>query len=725
MKRVLFVGESPIGCTGNSNFMRAILNQVDKKEYGAACFAVGTTHILQHDIFQPHPVPIISADGSQDKWNGKKLLRVIHENPIEAVIFIGIDIWVYAPIFDELMDLKRSKNFKFITICPYDTPEIRKDWIHWFRQPDISCIYSEFGYNLIKKEVPNARYFRPPLFADKLFQRLSPEKRAEARHKYFPTIGEGFLFGYLGNNQVRKDPQKAILAYSEVKKNFEDAYLYMHLNMGSGVYNLVQFAMDCGLKSGDMIAKSGDPDAWVSLPGMVEIYNCFDALLNCSLQEGLSWTLLEAMLCGVPIIASDTTAQTELVKDVGTLVPCNEPAYIPVYAERGQSWISAKCCAQDDLKHAMINMMESKPYREQCRNRGFEKVRSWMQGVHNINDVLKDAFADRTVHKTSDVPYGMKDALCFAQKSSAGDILMTTKALKGLRNMFPGKELHYMTQRQYVDIVRGNPHVDKVLAWDEVEYNTYVHRLNPHQERVLPGHWGRNCNTLLSDFYWKLLMVDAEPAFIEKKRPQEKIASQVLEMMEQMPICVLHTTGGDPAFRTYKYMAEVGIVLSEQYTTIQLGGQHDYDAKADIDLRGKLSFRESAWVMEKAVLSINVDSFISHLAGCIGVSQIVLFGSGNAFVVRPDQTKGELVCMVPDYIMDCPGLGPCSASIRNCPVPCTGIHDPQSILDEVFRLEQENKIKRSTENEEGSHRFEYVQRDRAVAGVVQELQASR
>ena len=724
MKRVLFVGESPIGCTGNSNFMRALLNQLDREKYPSACFGVGTTHVLKHDIFQPHPVPLISADGSADKWNGKKLLRVIHENPVEAVVFVGIDIWVYAPIFEELLQLRRAKNFKWITICPYDTPELRKDWLTWFRMPDISCVYSEFGYNLIKEDVPQARYFRPPLFAHRIFQRLSPEKRAEARHKYFPTIGDGFLFGFLGNNQVRKDPQKAVLGYSEVKKKHEDSYLYMHLNMQSGVYNLIQFALDCGLKSGDLIAKSGDPDAWVSLPGMVEIYNCFDALLNCSLQEGLSWTLLEAMLCGVPVIATDTTAQTELVKDVGSLVPCNDPAYIPVFAERGQSWINANCCKQSDLAEAMLQMVEDENYREKCRQRGFQKAKEWTDGVHNINDLLDSAFEEKEAVSVSSIPYGMKDAVCFAQKSSAGDILMTTKAMKGLKGMFGDKKLVYMTQRQYMDIVRGNPDIDEVIAWDDTAYNSYVHRLNPHQDRILPGHWGRNCNTLLSDFYWKLLMVPPRPAFIDKQRPKEKIAKLVLDALEEKPICILHTTGGDPAFRTYKYMSDVskGLTL---YTTIQLGGGADFDARADIDLRGKLSFRESAWVMDKAVLSISVDSFISHLAGCLGVSQIVLFGSGNAFVVRPDQTKGELVCMVPDYVMDCPGLGPCSASIRNCPVPCTGIHDPKTILEEVENLERENKVKRSAENEEGSYRFEYVQRDRAIAGVVRELQATR
>jgi ADP-heptose:LPS heptosyltransferase/glycosyltransferase involved in cell wall biosynthesis len=723
MKRVLFVGESPVGCTGNSNFMRAILNQVDKKEYSAACYAVGTSHVLKHDIFAPQPVPIISADGSQDKWNGQKLLRVIHENPVEAVVFIGIDIWVYAPIFHELMNLKRAKQFKFITICPYDTPTIRPDWIQWFRQPDISCVYSEFGYNMIKSEVPNARYFRPPLFAHNFFQKLKEDHRIQARHRYFPTIGEGFLFGFLGNNQVRKDPQKAILAYSMIKEKYPDAYLYLHLNMNSGVYNLVQHAIDCGLKSGDIVAKSGDADAWVSMPSMVEIYNCFDALLNCSLQEGLSWTLLESMLCKVPIIATDTTAQTELVKGAGVLVPCNEPTYIPVYAERGQSWIQAQACKAEDLAAAMEKMIVDEKHRAKCSEAGYERAKQWLSGVHNINDVLNDVFQVQEIRVGKDsVPYGMKDAVCFAQRSSAGDILMTTKALKGLKEMFKGKKIYYMCDRQYMDIVRGNPYVEDVLSWDEMEYNSYIHRLNPHSERILPGHWGRNCNTILSDFYWKLLMVEPDAMFIQKQRPKEKIAKKVLDV-ENKNICILHTTGGDPAFRTYKYMEEVAKGLKDRFVTIQLGAKGDFDAGAELDLRGRVSFRESAWIMDKAVLSINVDSFISHLAGAIGVSQIVLFGSGNALVVRPDQTKGELVCLIPDYIMDCPGLGPCSASIRNCPVPCTGIHEPKRILEEVDNLSRRQQIRRNTEHEEASCRFEYVQRDRAVASVVRKFQA--
>ena len=292
---------------------------------------------------------------------------------------------------------------------------------------------------------------------------------------------------------------------------------------------------------------------------------------------------------------------------------------------------------------------------------------------------------------------------------------MTTKCFKGLRERYDGRPLVYMTQRQYVDIVEGNPYLKKVIVWDEAEFNSYRFRLNPHQERILPGHWGRNCNTILSDFYWKILMVKPDSIFIDKVEPEEHIRDLVLSVITNgKKLCIVHTTGGDPSFRTYQYMNHVCQDLRDDFYTIQVGSSTDYEAAADLDLRGKLSFRQTAWVMQQSVLSINVDSFVSHLAGATGVSQIVLFGSGNAFVVRPDQTKGELICMVPDYIMDCPGLGPCSGSIRNCPAPCTGVHNPKEIVSQVRQLQNRGQIKRSEEHETASYSFQYVSRDQSA-----------
>jgi ADP-heptose:LPS heptosyltransferase len=262
---------------------------------------------------------------------------------------------------------------------------------------------------------------------------------------------------------------------------------------------------------------------------------------------------------------------------------------------------------------------------------------------------------------------------------------MTTRCLKGLKERYGDIPIDYMTSPQYMDIVQNNPLIDKVISWDEKLIKEYRYVVNPHGERIAPGHWGRNSNSLLADFYWKILQVEPTDAMIELKCP-ENLSQEMINDLAEHPFVVVHTTGGDPQFRTYEYMSDVCKGLKERgHKTVQLGGKNDCPAGADVDLRGKLSFRESAWVMDEASFAITVDSFISHLAGFLSVPQVCLFGSGNYNVVRPID---HVICMTPDYVKYCKGLGPCSAAVRDCPVKCTGIHDPKDVLKEFDNLEE-------------------------------------
>jgi len=55
---------------------------------------------------------------------------------------------------------------------------------------------------------------------------------------------------------------------------------------------------------------------------IAKLYSAVDVLMECSLGEGFGRPVIEAMACGCPVIASDNTALTELVKDRGWLVEC-------------------------------------------------------------------------------------------------------------------------------------------------------------------------------------------------------------------------------------------------------------------------------------------------------------------------------------------------------------------------------------------------------------------
>ncbi len=687
MKKVLFVGEHPMGYSGNSHMMRAILSQINDEKYSVACFCKDFDYFYDKDIFTPIPFNMISATEGRDPWGPKKLISVIANANMDVIVFTGIDIWRYCQQLPQIAKLRDEKGFKWLAIFPYDLQTVRPDWVRWINMVDYPCVYSEYGKNLLEDHVSNIRYYRPPLDNHEIFVSYDDEERAKRRKLYFSIEDDRVIFGFIGNNQLRKDPLKIIKAFEIVKKKCPEAVLYLHTDVGGdkGVYNIVQSLKDTGLQTGDILTKQ--EGIFYSPKSMVDLFNAIDVLVNCSYQEGLSWTLVEAMLCGTPIVATDTTSQIELIKDVGSLVPCEDQALLPLICESGQSWIEAKQCKAEDLADAMIEMAENRDFRKQCKERGLQKGREWIEGVSDINSLLDEATETPTIEKKK------VEAVLFAQHSAAGDVFMTTRCLKGIKERHGSLPIVYMTSPQYVDIVDGNPYIDSIIPWDNANLRRFKFVYNPHGEKIAPGHWGRNCNSILSDFYWKILGVEPDDFYIEKRRPKQDFR------LPDRPVCIVHTTGGDPHFRTYKYMDDVVAKMGERYFTVQVGGGKDYPAKSDLDLRGKLTFRETAWVMDKASLAVTVDSFISHLAGALGISQVCLFGSGNAIVTRPSQVKGQLICLSPDYVRDCPGLGPCSAAIRECPAPCTGRHTPQSILEAIREIESNNMVRRNTEHE--------------------------
>ena len=61
-------------------------------------------------------------------------------------------------------------------------------------------------------------------------------------------------------------------------------------------------------------------DARAYLPGL-------DVYVNCSISEGISLTILEAMAAGVPVVATSVGGTPEIVTDqVGRLVPARDPS---------------------------------------------------------------------------------------------------------------------------------------------------------------------------------------------------------------------------------------------------------------------------------------------------------------------------------------------------------------------------------------------------------------
>ena len=68
-----------------------------------------------------------------------------------------------------------------------------------------------------------------------------------------------------------------------------------------------------------------------------------------------------------------------------------------------------------------------------------------------------------TVHRPTFGAYALHTVkILIIRFSSIGDIVLTSPVLRCLKEQVPGVEVHVTTKRQFADLVRYNPHVDKV-----------------------------------------------------------------------------------------------------------------------------------------------------------------------------------------------------------------------------------------------------------------------
>jgi len=682
VKKLLFIGEHPLGTSGNSGMMHSILSCVDAEKYEIGLFAFESHPVDPAKIAtRPFPFPIIYATQEIDKYGHAKLCQLVERFEYDAIIMVGIDLWQYSRIMDRLKAALDRRGAAWVSIFPYDIQYVKKDWVDWIKHFTHPYVYSKYGEQLLKEAVPNIRYFRPPLQLSDVWEEYDKEKRLKIRREVFPPVHDDtFVFGFVGANQVRKDPQKVLKAFRMLKDRVDfDIRLYLHTQLQSK-YDLKQFATDCGLEGKDLIARP--PSSYFNIGGMVDIYNSIDCLVNASLQEGLSWTLIEAMLCGTPFIATKTTAQIELLENAGYGVDCEELTYMPLVGKDGPADLEAKCCKAEDLCQAMYDVATNSILREDLKVAGLKVGKEWLEGVSDINELMEDVFKEEVID------ISVEDAVLFAQHSSAGDVLMTTQCFKGIKEKHPNLPLIYMTQKIYMDIIQGNPYIDEIIDWDDRHLRqTYKVVYNPHGERILPGRFN-TLATKLYDMYPYFTKVEPDEMFIVKNVP-EKYAQLITD---SEPFIVVHTTGG-VASRTYKHMDTV-ISGIDTHKVIQIGGHTDFICrKADVNLMGKLSWSETAYVMALADAAVVIDSYPAHLAGAVHTPAVTLFGPAPARVTGPRSDKAPTVFLEPNHLDVCPEMGFCYGNV--CQSPCINTISPlkvkKALKELLFQSESESE----------------------------------
>ncbi len=150
-------------------------------------------------------------------------------------------------------------------------------------------------------------------------------------------VPETPLLLHVGHTQPRKNLEGLLRALAILRKRVPNVVL---LQVG-GIPTLRQQRLIATLSLAENVRFLGRVDD----EALVLLYNLADVFVFPSLYEGFGFPVLEAMACGTPVVASNTSSLPEVVGDAGLLVDPRSPESIAVAIHR--------LLSDPDLRHTL------------------------------------------------------------------------------------------------------------------------------------------------------------------------------------------------------------------------------------------------------------------------------------------------------------------------------------------------------------------------------------
>ncbi len=195
-----------------------------------------------------------------------------------------------------------------------------------------------------------ARVFVTPLAAaPALYYPVHDQALISAVKKKF-LIPEGRYFLTLATVEKRKNLQTSISCFREILKQpgYEDLFFVLVGTRGWKVQEIIQEINDDPLLRNRVIFTGFVADHYLSA-----LYSGAEAFLYLSLYEGFGLPPLEAMQCGLPVIASNTSSLPEVIGEAGILL---DPL------------------GKDEICQAMLTLLENKDVRHDYSKKGLARA---------------------------------------------------------------------------------------------------------------------------------------------------------------------------------------------------------------------------------------------------------------------------------------------------------------------------------------------------------------
>jgi heptosyltransferase-2 len=197
-----------------------------------------------------------------------------------------------------------------------------------------------------------------------------------------------------------------------------------------------------------------------------------------------------------------------------------------------------------------------------------------------------------------------------------GDVLLATPLVRALRRAVPGARLAFLTKGEHAGLLRGNPHVDEVLAWPERAPGPAARRgpaaaarSDPDPRRAAP--WSREARVLAAELRARgpLWLVDlqASPrtlAFAPLLRPRRRFVWRKPYLRRQLLV----------SFRIDRYPATARSVAERYFDAVRPLGLRPDGGGLDLE-PGEDAERAAAEVLGRAGRELGVGRWVAVAPG--------------------------------------------------------------------------------------------------------------
>lgn len=209
-------------------------------------------------------------------------------------------------------------------VCPITYNHLWDNWPwpefnrHIYQSTDLINCINWPTYQMVSERFPEKTHYVPHAVPRELFK---PLPKTDVDNFKIKLLGKNradhFVAMYVSRNARRKMTGDILVSWKEFLNSIEEKYghknatLIMHTDPldqeGQNLHHVIDT-----LKLKDSVVFSKER---VGFNEMVTLYNVCDVVINRSVNEGFGLGLLEAKMCGKPVIAVKTGGMTRQVED--------------------------------------------------------------------------------------------------------------------------------------------------------------------------------------------------------------------------------------------------------------------------------------------------------------------------------------------------------------------------------------------------------------------------